>query len=99
MSRSRQGPGELATSIIAPWYRVGVELTGAQEVSLSPMGDYSEALTVADMAALLDHLGARNAAFLKTGMMAGPHRRDRSGSAVNPHRVTRLLRRNKTWNR
>ncbi len=51
-----QSPGKLATSIISPSHEVSKEISKRSGDKLSPMGDYSEAMTVRQLLDLLAYL-------------------------------------------
>jgi hypothetical protein len=51
-----QSPGKLATSIISPSHQISKELINSKEYEHSPMGDYSEAMTVRQLLDLLAYL-------------------------------------------
>lgn len=55
-------PGEIASSIVAPSHEIGPEAREMMEGELSPMGDFSDAMSVRqliDLVAYLDSLDAR----------------------------------------
>jgi hypothetical protein len=51
-----QSPGKLATSIISPSHEISKEVLNRKTFDMSPMGDYSEAMTVRQLLDLLAYL-------------------------------------------
>ncbi|MCI0617576.1 hypothetical protein L0244_31770, partial [bacterium] len=51
-----QSPGKLATSIISPSHEISKEVLKRATGGMSPMGDYSEAMTVRQLLDLLAYL-------------------------------------------
>ncbi|MCI0618468.1 hypothetical protein L0244_36280, partial [bacterium] len=51
-----QSPGKLATSIISPSHEISKEVLKRGTGGMSPMGDYSEAMTVRQLLDLLAYL-------------------------------------------
>jgi len=51
-----QSPGKLATSIISPSHEISKEVLNRRTYDISPMGDYSEAMTVRQLLDLLAYL-------------------------------------------
>jgi hypothetical protein len=55
-----QSPGKLATSIISPSHEISKEVLNRKQYDISPMGDYSEAMTVRQLLDLLAYLSPLN---------------------------------------
>jgi mono/diheme cytochrome c family protein len=51
-----QSPGKIATSIISPSHEISKEVLERRKDDISPMGDYSEAMTVRQLLDLLAYL-------------------------------------------
>jgi hypothetical protein len=51
-------PGPIASSIVAPSHEIGPEVRKMMEGKLSPMGDFSDAMTVRQLIDLVAYLGS-----------------------------------------